>query len=232
MAGRRGKDRGRARSLKVDRNLFTILNSVPTVGAEMEIKHMDLHSYTRPPSPDCVPLPDSMPSTPASKRGKPELTLADVQENIIKLLEKKNDERADGLEKKADGLEKLIQHNAGNIDALKENAEFLFKEIQDMKKDVTTVKKVTSDHEKRISELEDKVNDAERYQRRWNLRLHGLPEQEGEDVKQRVVDVCRAVVPDLGDPLHLHIDITHRVGRRSEDKVRPIIILFTFRATK
>lgn len=94
------------------------------------------------------------------------------------------------------------------------------------------MKKVTSDHEKRISELEDKVNDTERYQRRWNLRLHGLPEQEGEDVKQRVVDICRAIVPELGDPLHFHIVVTHRVGRRSEDKVRPIIIRFTSRATK
>lgn len=126
----------------------------------------------------------------------------------------------------------MIQHNAASIDALKENAEFLFKEIQDMKRDVTTVKKVTTDHDKRISELEDKVNDAERYHRRWNLRLYGLPEQEGEDVKQRVMHICRAIAPELGNLLHLHIDVSHRVGRRTEDKVRPVITRFTSRATR
>ena len=119
----------------------------------------------------------------------------------------------------------MISHNAASIDALKENVEFLFKEVEDMKRDVTTVKKVTTDHDKRISELEDKVNDAERYQRRWNLRLYRLPEPEREDVQQQVMDICRHL-------LHLHIDISHRVGRRTGDKVRPVITRFTSRATR
>ncbi|CAB1346948.1 unnamed protein product [Coregonus sp. 'balchen'] len=34
-------------------------------------------------------------------------------------------------------------------------------------------------NEKKVAELEQKVNEAERYQRRWNLRLHGIPEQAG-----------------------------------------------------
>lgn len=113
-----------------------------------------------------------------------------------------------------------------------ENAEFLFKKIQDMKTDVTTVKKVTTDHERRISELEDKVNDAECYQRRWNLGLYGLTEQEGEYVKQCVIDICRAVVPEAGDLLRFHINVSHRVGRRTGDKVRPVITRFTSRSTK
>ena len=94
------------------------------------------------------------------------------------------------------------------------------------------MKKVTTDNDKRISELEDKVNDAERYQRCWNLRLYGLPEQEGEDVKQRVMDICRASAPELRNFLHLHIDVSHGVGRRTEDKVRPVITRFTSRATR
>ena len=148
-------------------------------------------------------LPDSMPNTPESKKVRSKPTLAEVQDTIIKLLEKKIDERADGLEKKAEGLEKLIQHNAASIDTLKENTEFLFKEIQDMKRDVTTVKKVTTDNDRRISELEDKVNvNVECYQRRWNLRLYGLPEQKGEDAKQRVMDICRAIASELGNLFH------------------------------
>ncbi|KAL7393219.1 hypothetical protein ABVT39_008153 [Epinephelus coioides] len=171
-------------------------------------------------------------STPAAKKMKPEPTPAELQDNIVKLLMEKIDESADGLENKADALEKLTQHKAASIDALKENAEFLFKEIQDMKKDVTTVRTVTTNHERKISEVEDKVNNAECCQRRWNLRLYGLPEQEGEDVEQCVRNVCRAIAPEAGDLLHLHVDISHRIGRRTEDKVPLVITRFISRATK
>ena len=114
------KRKRRLCTFNVDRNLFTNLSSNTfTVGAEMEVSHMDLHSYTHPQSPERVPLPNSMPNTPESKKLRSEPTLAEVQDTIIKLLKKKTDERADGMEKKADGLEKLIQHNAASIDALK-----------------------------------------------------------------------------------------------------------------
>lgn len=104
--------------------------------------------------------------------------------------------------------------------------------MQDIKKDVVTVKEVNEEHQKRILELEERVNEAERYQRRWNLRLYGLTEQEGENVKQRAIDICRAVVPEAADNFLHHIDIVHRVGRKTAEKVRPVILRFTARSTK
>ncbi|KAM3599083.1 uncharacterized protein V6R79_018580 [Siganus canaliculatus] len=92
-----------------------------------------------------------------------------------------------------------------------------------MKKDVTTIQKASSEHEKKISELEEKLNEAERYQRRWNLRLYGLPEQGGEDIKRRVTEICSAIAPEVRDPL-LHVDISHRIGRQMEGKTRLVII--------
>ena len=90
MALRGRKDRGRLRTVKVDRNLFTNLSSNTfTVGAEMEVSRMNLHPYTCPQSPECVPLLDSMPNTPESKKLRSEPTLAEVQDTIIKPLEKK-----------------------------------------------------------------------------------------------------------------------------------------------
>lgn len=73
-------------------------NNIP-IGPEMEVNVVDMHSYARPQSPDCVPLPDSMPSTPAPKKGRPEPTLAELQENVVRLLVDKINERADDLEK-------------------------------------------------------------------------------------------------------------------------------------
>ena len=72
----------------------------------------------------------------------------------------------------------------------------------------------------------------ERYHRRWNLRLYGLPEQEGEDVKQRVVDICSTILPNAGEDLRFHIDVSHRIVRRDGGKTRPVITRFTSRSTK
>lgn len=62
-----------------------------------------------------------------------------------------------------------IKQNRECINSLKEATEFLFKEMHDVKKDTVTLKEVNVEHQKRISELEKRVNEAERYQRRWNL---------------------------------------------------------------
>uniref|UniRef100_A0AAV2LE70 Uncharacterized protein n=1 Tax=Knipowitschia caucasica TaxID=637954 RepID=A0AAV2LE70_KNICA len=76
------------------------------------------------------------------------------------------------------------------------------------------------------------MNDSERYNRRWNLRLHGLKESEGENVKKMMIDICSAVAPDTGESLHLFIDVCHRVGRKMESSTRPIIIRFVSRTMR
>lgn len=47
-----------------------------------------------------------------------------------------------------------------------------------------------------------------------------------------MIDICRAVIPEAGDFVRFHIDVSHRVGRRTGDKVRPVITRFTSRSTK
>ncbi len=37
------------------------------------------------------------------------------------------------------------------------------------------------------SEIDSRLNEVERYKRRWNLRLYGLAEQAGKDIKAQVV---------------------------------------------
>lgn len=108
-------------------------------------------------------------------------------------------------------------------------SEFLFKEVKEVKVDITTVNQASNDHQKRITAAEDKFNDMEGHHRRWNLRLYGLPEQEGEDVKQRMIDICKAVIPDAGEDLHFYINVSHRIGRKESCKTRPVITRFRCR---
>ena len=45
-----------------------------------------------------------------------------------------------------------------------------------------------------------------------------------------MMEICRAITPDLGDHLQLHVDITHRIGWRDAERTRPVIIRFSSRS--
>lgn len=171
------------------------------------------------------PLPDSLPSTPLPKRGKTEPSLSEMQDNIVRLLSEK-------INQCADGLENMIRQNTVSIEALKKTSEFLFKEVNDMKNDVQVLKKSRTEYETKMAELIDKVNEAERYQRRWNLRLYGLMETEDENLKQKVREICCNVIPEAKQMTHYHLDVAHRVGKKDGNQPRAVIIRFSSRSTK
>lgn len=78
--------------------------------------------------------------------------------------------------------------------------------------------------------LEVKVYEMERYRRRSNLRLYGLAKHEGEDIKQKVVGICAAVLPDEKGKFAAEIDVVHHVGRRLDVNQRPRAVILLFRS--
>ncbi|KAL0188789.1 hypothetical protein M9458_015888 [Cirrhinus mrigala] len=157
-----------------------------------------------------VPLPETPLKEPKHKNGRNDDD--DCEEDlqsplptvIITSLKSVINERADILDK---GMEKV-----------KMSVEFLTEELKDVKGKVERVDKRVTTVEKRFGALENKVQDLSRYQRRWNLRLCGLPEQPGENVRQKVLDICEAVIPTFAGKTHEFVDVVHRLGKmRSED---------------
>ena len=126
------------------------------------------HGYAHAPvrgreqSPDAMPLPDSDPNTPVKPKGKKqraEMSLHELQNNIVGIISTKINERADNLES-------MINHNTVSIDALKKSIDLAFAEVDSLKTDMKVVKTTAEKNEQKLSELELKLNDAERYQRR------------------------------------------------------------------
>ena len=76
---------------------------------------------------------------------------------------------------------------------------------------------------KKIEELEAKYDDAEQYSRKFNLEIDGVPESEGEDVSNIVLDLAETVEVDLQEE---DIDMCHRFYK-GEGKARPIIVKFS-----
>lgn len=178
-----------------------------------------------------VPLPDSTPCTPNPKKSRDEPSLSEIQENIMRC-----------INERVNGLEELLRVNTVSIEALKKTTEFLFNEVKDVKDDMKQLKKdmkviheVSDAHGKKMSEIDSRLNEVERYKRRWNLRLYGLAEQSGEDVKAQVVDICCAVLPELTSKIQQDVDIVHRLGRKMDGNAtrgRTIIIQFVSRSLR
>lgn len=68
--------------------------------------------------------------------------------------------------------------------------------------------------------VRDKCEELDTYKRRWNLRVSGIQEQRGEDVRKILVDLFSKVSPVLTDQLIYTLDVAHRLGPRA-DGARP-----------
>lgn len=171
------------------------------------------------------PAPDTPLSSPMLKKNRGEPSLSELQENIITALTLKINQRADSLEK-------MIITNSNTIEELKTSLNHLYSEIQDLKEDKTKLGEKYTQQQKSLVSLEERIADAERYKRRWCLRLHGLSEQPNEDVKAKVVDICNVVAPESCKRSFEVIDIAHRLSKPQSGRIRAIIALFTLRSVR
>ncbi len=81
--------------------------------------------------------------------------------------------------------------------------------------------------------LKSGLYECRRYSWRWLLKLHGVREKEGEDIRMVAIDICGRVAPGIRDGLNQGVDIAHRLGpARDDGNARAIIILFAFRRVR
>ncbi|MEQ2166721.1 hypothetical protein GOODEAATRI_031139 [Goodea atripinnis] len=77
---------------------------------------------------------------------------------------------------------------------------------------------------------QSKLIDLSRYKRRWDLRLSGLSEEEGEDVRNKVISICQKTAPGCKEKLPDVINTVHRLGRvTGSARPREVIMQFSMR---
>lgn len=77
-----------------------------------------------------------------------------------------------------------------------------------------------------MAALLTRVSEMETYSRRWNLKVYGVAENSGENVKEKVTELCRSILPD--DKLTPAIDVAHRIGKLTPASSRPRAIIIRF----
>lgn len=106
-----------------------------------------------------------------------------------------------------------------------------------LKKNKTSdLKKQCSVLEKKVTSLETQMEAADRYSRRLNLRLYGIPERGDDKIKKRVEEICSGALPGPEAATVIsEIDVVQRLRRRQDEgaeKHRPVIIRFTSRTAR
>lgn len=199
------------------------------------------HSYacTSKDNGECDSGPETPIKTGASKKkakcnlNDAPLSLNEVQDNIIRALTIKTDE----INSTMNEIKKLVNKNTTDIEDLKRSVEHGSLEVDDLKTENAMLKNKCQTLEKKVEEMEKKVNDADSYSRRMNLKIYGIPEGPGEDIRSKVMNVLLAVLPDK-NRVEAAVDVVHRLGRHSDvnggntARPRPVIIRFSKQDTK
>lgn len=198
----------------------------------------EMHSYacTSNYGEECISSPNTpeKPTTKKSKGDRPDSqdqpSLYELQNTIISAVIEKINERADKTDQ-------AVHYNTVQIDGLKKSLDFCHQEVVDLKRQNVGLKNKCDLLQKKVNEMENKMNESDRYSRRHNLRLHGVPEKGDTHVKLQVRDICRAVLPtEEADMVVAAVDVAHRIGRPKEggqdQPPRPVIIKFISRTAR
>lgn len=133
------------------------------------------------------------------------------------------------LTDKVDTLGTQLQHNSVMLTSIAKAVEFNAAEIKDCKTQLQTTVRDVSVVKKDNAELMERVLELERYKRRWNLRIRGVKEKDGEDIRETVFGLLLKISPSWSTNINQIVDSVHRIGRREENKTRHVIIQFTQR---
>lgn len=205
------------------------------------------HSYARKSLETHLELMDELLNQEPSSESSPEIskrpskkskTLTGEQDeqpvtnsrllSVMERIEKMQEESLRRLQ----SVEATVKDNTDTLKNVTDSLEFLGEKVEDVTKQVETLQTRVLTLEKENAVLREKCNSMDTYKRRWNLRVAGIPERPGEDVKRIIIDLFSQVSPGIADQLSLSVDIAHRLGPCSGEarSSRRIIVLFLSRS--
>lgn len=172
--------------------------------------------------------PSSLQNTPTKISSKKMKGTEDLEISNAALLEALT-ARFDLQDGKLSSIESKITENSLMIVNLSKAVEFNAAEIKDCKAKMNLFDKQLASVLASHADLTSRTSELERYKRRWNLRVIGMKETAGEDIRKEIIPLLAEIAPHLQHKLDDIVDTVHRVGPRQRDKSRQVIIQFCMR---
>ncbi|KAI2662014.1 LINE-1 retrotransposable element ORF1 protein [Labeo rohita] len=180
-----------------------------------------------------IPLPET-PKPPSKKSKMGDRDGSDSQSvsnsHLLEVLERVEKMQAEFLTR-MQSLETTVKDNTNSLNSVTEALEFMNNQVEEVTDKVNSLQIKVESLEKENRVLRDKCDELDSYKRRWNLRVSGIQEQRGEDVRKILIDLFSKVSPVIADQLIYTLDVAHRLGPRSEGvrSSRRIIVQFLSR---
>lgn len=217
-------------------------NETPQVSGNLVAENVHDYAKTDMDSDEFMLYEEEFPAlldtpckSPAAKQRKTERSDVAILSQLGALSQLINT-RSDSLEnmigentRAITSMKEVINENTKQITSVKEAIEFLSAEVNSLKAKYGVVESTLGKMEQTSVEQDRRLSQLESYSRRWNLRLHGVPEREQDDVRRRVIEVCQHILQEDKDKLQNTIDTVHRLGRKQPNKARGIILQFSSR---
>jgi uncharacterized coiled-coil protein SlyX len=170
-------------------------------------------------------LPQTPSKNPPVKKVKEDISMSEFFSAIQSLSIKQ-----DATLSKVSIIERATEETSKKIDNLSETVNQLREIVSENKEKITFLENELKKMQSKNNELCENVVELQRYSRRWNLKIQGVKEVEGEDIREVVINILGKVAPMLKDRLRDVIDAVHRLGkRRSDGPPRNIILRLTMR---
>ncbi|KAK5610755.1 hypothetical protein CRENBAI_000281 [Crenichthys baileyi] len=98
-------------------------------------------------------------------------------------------------------------------------------DTEECKSKINLLEKQVGSLQKEKEDLKERLVVQERHKRNLNLRIKGKKEDVNENIRTDINLLCK-VAPDLAENMEEAVDSVHRVGRKTENRHRQILVLF------
>lgn len=151
------------------------------------------------------------------------LTLDDIMKKISEMFEHQKTQEAN--------FNKSYEHITEKIDENTKAVNDHNKSLEKCLEQIDTLVEKNRKLERKVTELEQRVEEMEQYSRSNAVEIHGVPEQQHEDVVKVVQELGKALDMDIAESM---IDACHRLGRSKGPSSPPpgIIVKFVRRLDK
>lgn len=130
-------------------------------------------------------------------------------------------------------LREQAKQSSCMIASLAKAVQFNNEEIKECKIKITETEKQNELLTKENKELRERIKEQERYKMRWCLKVQGMVEKNGENIRKEVLQFFNKIIPDMeARQMEDAVDIVHRVGKREGNRPRAVVVLFSRRLVK
>lgn len=144
--------------------------------------------------------------------------------------ESANAEVLNAIFEKLSIIEKTTETTSKSMESLSATVQQLLNQVSVHSEKLNGLEIEIKELKQKNSQLQRNLEDIQRYGRKWNLKVLGLREKEGEDLRSVVIDIFGKMAPMIREKLPVAVDVVHRLGKiRQDGSPRTTIARFTMR---